>query len=138
METQKAEFDALHELCMAYKALPAIVDDAYPKAREEYELIIRHFLLACRANGRGLGATGEFPEGKLNPSDEGALKMAVGYDPLNGVVHIEFGTPVAWLGLPPDNAIEFALLVMRHAGVRQVEYERLERKGTKDATTEGG
>ena len=32
-----------------------------------------------------------------------------------------FGKPVAWLGLPPPQAIEFAKLLLKNAGVRKVE-----------------
>lgn len=45
------------------------------------------------ADHLGLGATGEFPEGKLTEVDEGELKFAVGY--MKGKVVIDFGTPVS-------------------------------------------
>lgn len=67
-------------------------------------------------NKRAVGATGEFPQGKLNDSDEGALKLAVAYDKLNGVVRVDFGKPVTWLGLPPPEARALALLLLDHAG----------------------
>lgn len=53
-----------------------------------------------------LGATGGFPHGKLNGSDEGGIRFAVGED--GGNVVINFGTPVAWLGMPPQQAIALA------------------------------
>lgn len=61
----------------------------------------------------GLGATGEFPEGQLAPHDEGEIKMAVTSH--DGKVVINFGKPVAFLGMTPDQAIYFAGLIKQHA-----------------------
>ena len=72
-------------------------------------------------NKKPFGATGEFPQGKLNDHDEGALKIGVAYDKMDGIVRVEFGKPVAWLGLPPPEAIELAKLLMRHAGAKKIE-----------------
>lgn len=66
-------------------------------------------------NKRPIGATGKFPQGKLDDTDEGELKMAIAYDKLNGVVRLEFGKPVAWLGLPPPEAKELAEKLLWHA-----------------------
>lgn len=55
-----------------------------------------------------LGATGTFSEGKLDASDEGDLRLAVGADAPNGLVRVEFGKVVAWLALPPDDARRLA------------------------------
>ena len=60
-----------------------------------------------------LGATGAFPEGKLNPTDEGELRMAV--SSANGLVRIDFGKPTAWVAFPANQAKELAALLMRHA-----------------------
>ncbi len=68
-----------------------------------------------------LGATGNFPHGKLNKHDEGELRLAVAWDNEAGLVRIEFGKPVAWLGLYPPEAIEFARLILKHAGARKIE-----------------
>lgn len=60
------------------------------------------------------GATGMFPEGRMNSEDEGQLRMAIAN---NGKeVIVKFGKPVAWLGLPPKEARELAKLLERHAG----------------------
>jgi hypothetical protein len=67
-------------------------------------------------NKRLVGATGKFPQGHLNDSDQGELRMAVGFDKLDGIVRVEFGKPVAWLGLPPPEARQLAQLLLRHAG----------------------
>ena len=55
-----------------------------------------------------LGKTGDFPEGKISEDDEGGLKMAVGIDGTNSLVVIDFGTPVTWLSMGPDEALELA------------------------------
>ena len=49
---------------------------------------------------------GEFPDGKLNPSDEGALAVMVGNE--SGKVVIRFPKPVAWIGFTPDQALGIA------------------------------
>lgn len=66
-------------------------------------------------NKRTFGATGQFPQGKVEDSDEGELRMGVAYDKLNGIVRVEFGKPVAWLGLPPPEARRLAELLLRNA-----------------------
>lgn len=66
-------------------------------------------------NKRPIGATGTFPQGKLSDDDQGGLKMAIAYDRLDGIVRVEFGKPVAWLGLPPPQARQLAELLLRHA-----------------------
>lgn len=54
----------------------------------------------------GLGATGNFPQGKLNETDEGEITIAVGIE--NGKVIIQFGKPVSWLGLGRSEAMALA------------------------------
>ena len=46
------------------------------------------------------GETGKFPEGRLDPSDEGELRFGIAADRDNGVVMLEFGKAVKWLGMP--------------------------------------
>jgi len=62
-----------------------------------------------------VGATGKFPQGKLNDDDEGELRMAIAYDKVDGIVRLEFGKPVKWLGLPPPEAIQLAEKLLWHA-----------------------
>jgi len=69
-----------------------------------------------------LGATGEFPDGKLNEADEGAAIMAIGH--LKGRVIVDFGQPVAWLGLSPQEAVTMAQYLInqaRQAALKTVE-----------------
>jgi 8-oxo-dGTP diphosphatase len=63
-----------------------------------------HILDMLAKGPTDLGATGMFPKGKIDPNDEGELQLAIAADLDNGVVRVDFGKPVAWLGLPPDEA----------------------------------
>ncbi len=60
-----------------------------------------------------LGATGKFPEGKLNANDKGELKMAIGIE--GGKVVLNFGKPTAWIGLTPDLAITLGKMLIEKA-----------------------
>lgn len=66
-------------------------------------------------NKRPLGATGTFSQGKVQDDDQGDLRLAVAYDPVDGIVRVEFGKPVAWLGLPPAEARQLGNLLIKHA-----------------------
>jgi predicted kinase len=58
-----------------------------------------------------LGATGDYPDGRYGPepeADEGALQLAMLADRRAGLVRVEFGKPVAWLGLRKLDAIALA------------------------------
>jgi len=59
------------------------------------------------------GALGDFPEGKLTKTDEGAIQFAVGEK--DGKVVLDFGTPVVWLGLNPQQAADLASLLLKRA-----------------------
>lgn len=60
-----------------------------------------------------LGATGGFPRGKLNETDEGELQFTVGEE--DGNVVIRFGSTVSWLGMPPEQAVAFAQVLITKA-----------------------
>ena len=53
----------------------------------------------------------QYPEGKLNPSDEGEIAIAIGIE--DGNVIINFGKPVAWLGLPGEQSIEMGRTLIK-------------------------
>lgn len=67
-----------------------------------------------------LGPTGKFPQGSLGPHDGGELIFAVGRD-AQGLIHVDFGKPVKWFALPPEQAIELAKGLLKHAGAKKVE-----------------
>jgi hypothetical protein len=61
----------------------------------------------------GLGETGKFPQGKLHPTDEGELKMAITTQ--DNRVLIAFGKPTAWVGMDKQQAILFANTIIEKA-----------------------
>lgn len=67
-----------------------------------------------------IGPTGTFSQGKLGPTDDGDLQIGVAQDSQGNVI-LNFGTNVSWIGMPPDQAIQFAKLIMRRAGARKIE-----------------
>lgn len=62
-----------------------------------------------------IGATGNFPSGKLNETDEGELIIAIAADPATGTINIQFGKPVNWLGLYPHQADAIAEMLKKKA-----------------------
>lgn len=65
------------------------------------------------------GPTKTYPRGKLNADDEGGLQ--IGITEQDGVIIIEFGTELRWIGMPKAQAIEFAKLIMKRAGATKIE-----------------
>ncbi len=68
-----------------------------------------------------LGGQGTYSDGKASDDDEGDLRLQVAHN--GDDVRIDFGKPVAWLGFPKDQAIQFAMLILKHAGV-QIQCQR--------------
>lgn len=60
-----------------------------------------------------LGATGEFPNGKLTDDDEG--EIAIGITTKDDVVIIDFGKPIAWIGFSKEQAKEIGELLIKKA-----------------------
>ena len=58
-----------------------------------------------RLQRKKLGHTGKFPHGRLNKDDEGELMLGIAVDKNNKTVIINFGRPVAWIGLKYSDAI---------------------------------
>jgi len=56
---------------------------------------------------------GEYPNGKLNTKDEGALAVMLGHE--NGRVVMRFPKPVAWIGFTPEQALDIASTLIKHA-----------------------
>lgn len=61
----------------------------------------------------------QYPRGKLNADDEGALNIAIGER--DNTVIINFGKKVAWIGMSRPEAIEFAKTIMKRAGAKKIE-----------------
>lgn len=60
-----------------------------------------------------LGATGKFPEGKLNKYDKGELRLAISKE--NNNVRIDFGKSISWLAFPKEDALALGNLLIKHA-----------------------
>lgn len=54
----------------------------------------------------GKGAP-KYPDGKMNPSDEGALLFQIGVDVQHKVIRIDFNKPVLWMGMNMESAMAF-------------------------------
>jgi hypothetical protein len=59
------------------------------------------------------GALGEFPEGKVSATDEGTIQFGIGVK--DGKVILDFGTPVAWIGMNPQDAADLASTLLKRA-----------------------
>lgn len=59
------------------------------------------------------GATGEYTHGQVHPTDEGAIRLGVVAH--EGKVFVDFGTPVVWFGMTPEQADELAASLMEQA-----------------------
>lgn len=66
-----------------------------------------------KAESPKFGATGKYPMGELDKSDEG--EIAFGVASHRGKVIINFGKPVAWLGMDARQAGALAVLLIQHA-----------------------
>ena len=69
-----------------------------------------------------IGPTGQYPRGIIREDDRGELTIGIAHDE-DGTVVINFGCYVDWIGMPPEQAIQFALQIMKHAGCKTVSYE---------------
>ena len=56
---------------------------------------------------------GEYPDGKLNLNDEGALSVLIGHE--GHSVVMRFPKPVAWIGFTPEQALGIAETLISHA-----------------------
>lgn len=57
----------------------------------------------------------EWPEGRLSGDDDGQAVYMIGSDPDKQVVVIDFGKPTKWIGMPPQDAVDLAQLLIKHA-----------------------
>ena len=56
---------------------------------------------------------GEYPAGRLNADDAGAIAMQVGVE--SERVILRFAKPVAWMGMTGDEAMGLAQVLIKHA-----------------------
>lgn len=60
-----------------------------------------------------LGSTGQYPAGRVNEQDEGEIQLRIGTE--NGCVMIDYGIPVQWVGMSPQEAVELAGILINRA-----------------------
>jgi len=68
-----------------------------------------------------LGATGEFPEGKLSSTDKGELILAVIYEPKLNRVVLDFGTTMS-LTLSYAESMQLSRMLVEQAKKVRVEF----------------
>lgn len=108
-ETKPAAFLTLDDRCICF-------DGRFPTSEEL--MAFETWQKRDVAGQPKLGATGQFPEGKECPEDEGEIRFGIAHDQDN--VIINFGKLVAWLAMPPDHARQLAMLLLEHANsIRQ-------------------
>lgn len=84
----------------------------------------RGYELAKKLREAGaIGPTGDFPDGSIDETDEGEIQIAVAADEENKLVHLSFGTPVEWMSMKPQQAVEIAQALIKNA--RKVATEPL-------------
>jgi len=55
-----------------------------------------------------------WPNGRLNGDDDGELAVAIASDPAKKLIIMNFGMPVAWVGLSPDCTRNLIALLQDH------------------------
>jgi hypothetical protein len=61
----------------------------------------------------GLGATNQFPDGKLTPQDEGEIQLSMAT--VDDKIVLNFAKPIAWIGFTPDQAHNLGRLLIKRA-----------------------
>lgn len=88
------------------------LSDFLKKKLERTEISLEKVMGLIAQEQNKLGATGRFPLGKLTPSDEGEIRFGIAADPQTKTIILNFGKPVAWLGLPRKEAAELAAMIL--------------------------
>ena len=60
-------------------------------------------------------ANRQWPDGRVSGDDDGDTTFIISSDPDKGLVRVEFATPTAWVAMPPQQAMQFAELLIKHA-----------------------
>lgn len=82
---------------------------AHHGGRDEQEMMRR---LMDQLEGR---AKRNYSEGRVGATDEGDLAIAVAADPAKGIVIIDFGKNLSWLGMGPEQAVHLAKMLIEKA-----------------------
>jgi hypothetical protein len=57
----------------------------------------------------------EFPDGRLSGEDDGAVTWMIGSDPEKELVRVEFGVQTQWVAMSPQQAMNIAQSLIKHA-----------------------
>ena len=76
----------------------------------ELEALMKRFIEQTEGRARR-----EYTRGRLGADDDGTLAMAVRADPATGTVVIDFGKPVEWIGLSPQDVAGLVRLLIGKA-----------------------
>lgn len=106
--TRKANEHELHEIERMCREIPVAMFQGLNKAFNA-----RGFCIAIATTGEAPPPAPKFPDGKLNAEDQGESLLAVSTE--QGRVRIDFETPSAWIAMPPDQAMNFAEALLKHA-----------------------
>ena len=77
----------------------------------------QHFCRDCYGKTffGNIGGTGEFPQGKIDPADEGELRFALVTDKKRNVIVFEFGKSVKWFALDKAAATALGTAILERA-----------------------
>lgn len=56
-----------------------------------------------------------YPQGRVSAEDDGELAFAISADRDKKIVVIDFGKNVNWIGLPPEQAVQLAQMLINKA-----------------------
>lgn len=65
-------------------------------------------------------------DGRLGGEDDGDLAFAVGPHPDEELVVVDFGKPVTFIAMPPQQAVELAQVLIKHARAMSAQPIRIE------------
>lgn len=113
-EVKKANITPTEDFLNGFRRALQIVEDEDPKSDTHTILMEELQEMLDGLPPEKLGATGEFPEGKLGPGDEGALQLAIGVEGKAVIIHMGM-KPVAWFAMNAADAYTFGTLVQNRA-----------------------
>lgn len=90
---------------------------SFPERDEERHYVVDALRKQMEQEAKtiGLGSTRAFPQGVVNDLDEGEIQFAVKGDPERQKVFINFGKSVDFVGMTPQQAIDLAQCLVKHA-----------------------
>ncbi len=106
------KFDALRRELGDRRGMPEWMGGDPTKSDEERKRALTRALLDTTGF---VGAVGQHSQGKLTPEDEGDIQFRVGGE--NGKVVLDFGTPVHWVGMDPQQAADLASSLLKWARI---------------------